>query len=487
MISARSSLALPTRRTFFCLGLLSISALAMACSSSVSPGGTGGGGTGGGGTGGSGGQKPITCTWTPETSNATCPAGPCPITLDQALTCDDLEFGAPGVRVAPAPDGTWLATSSSNDRQVYRIANGQAERQDGVPKEYVRTTIALALGPEGKVHLAADTTTAPDYVGGIVYATLDQGAWTSSVAFDNKAKYTPVVDLEVGADGVPLLWAVTDAPDHYDLLRPAAPGGWTVTPAKVPEVGAWNRFTRASDGSLVALAFKQTVTGGEQLHALVGDQDRTIGTASIDIFAPDYAVAAGPAPGSPGDVLFAVAMAYEDGIHVYRVPPSGPPMESVIPGVVGPIATCKTPEKESCTGATCHETGVGMEDHGFALAFADDGTAYLAYVITAHDQTISYSLQGDPGIEDCWSNVSSDSSKATLHLVRIGADDMDPKEVLTMPIERPGGTDAFSEFSGAERFFDMRAYDKELAIGLRTGWVGGPYAVRVIRLTTGSL
>src|SRR5688572_6000935 len=105
--------------------LLSAAGL-FACSSSHSHGAGGAGGAGGGG-GGGGGTQPGTCTWTTKTSNATCPIGPCPIMLDEELTCSDTEFGAHRVRVAPAPDATWLATASSRERHVYRLANGARE------------------------------------------------------------------------------------------------------------------------------------------------------------------------------------------------------------------------------------------------------------------------------------------------------------------------------------------------------------------------
>jgi hypothetical protein len=488
----KSALASLPRTALFSLGLLAGAAALAACSSTtVTPTGTGGsggaGGSGGGGDGGMGGQKPVTCTWAAKTSNAVCAAGACPIALDQELRCDDDEFAAPGVRVAPAPDATWLATSSSNDRQVYRIAGGKAEKQDGVPKEYLRTMIALALGPDGAVHLASDTTSQPDYKGGVVYSSYAAGAWTSSVAFDNPEKYTSVLDLEMTKDNTPLLWVLTDAPNTYSLLTPKPAGGWAVAAAPVPEAGAWNRFTRGSDGSIVSLAFKQTAGGGEQLHALVGAADRSIGAPSSDFSAPDYVLAAAPAPGAPNELLFTLAMLYGDGIHVFGESASAPEKEVTIPGIKAPVATCHPPDPMSCTGATCHETAVGLERGSFALAWTDEGVAYLAYVITSFDQDITYSLQGDPGIEDCWGNVASDKSTATLHLVRVAFDGSAPKEVLTMPVDRPGGSDAFSDLNSSVRVLDARAFGHDLAIGLRTGWVGQPHAVRLLRLDTSAL
>ncbi|MEO7330329.1 MAG: hypothetical protein ABI193_17265 [Minicystis sp.] len=480
--------SLSPRIALLSLGLLA--AAASACSSTtVAPSGTGGsGGSGGSGGGGTGGQKPVACTWTAKTSNAVCAAGACPITIDQELRCDDDEFAAPGVRVAPAPDATWLATSSGHARQVYRIAGGKSEKQDSVPESFQRTSIALTLGNDGAVHLASDTTTQPDYKGGVVYASYVGGAWTTSVAFDNPEKYTSVLDLEMAKDNTPLLWVLTDAPDTYSLLTPDPAGGWKVAPAAVPEAGAWNRFTRASDGSIVSLAFKQNASNGEQLHALVGATDRAIGAPSNDFSAPDYVIAAPPAPGSPSELLFALAMAYDnDGIHVFGESKSAPEREVILPGIKAPVSTCQNPDPMNCTGATCHETAVGMERGSFSLAWTDEGIAYLAYVITTYDQELTYSLQGDPGIEDCWANVASDKSTATLHLVRVAFDGSMPKEVLAMPVDRPGGGDAFSDLNSSVRVLDARAFGHDLAIGLRTGWITDPHAVRVLRLDTSML
>ena len=54
---------------------------------------------------------------------------------------------------------------------------------------------------------------------------------------------------------------------------------------------------------------------------------------------------------------------------------------------------------------------------------------------------------------------------------------------------------AFTSENGVTRFFheldaqrlDARAFGHDLALGLRTGWVGQPHAVRVLRLDTSAL
>src|SRR5690242_10657898 len=57
-----------------------------------------------------------------------CTSEPCAIVADVEIFCGYDEFADPGIRVAPAPGATWLATSSSHGAIVHRIAGGQAQR-----------------------------------------------------------------------------------------------------------------------------------------------------------------------------------------------------------------------------------------------------------------------------------------------------------------------------------------------------------------------
>jgi hypothetical protein len=129
-----------------------------------------------------------------------------------------------------------------------------------------------------------------------------------------------------------------------------------------------------------------------------------------------------------------------------------------------------------------------MEARAFALAWTDDGVAWLVYEVTAFDQIIAYGPQGDPGVQFCVGNVSTDASKGTLHVVRVALDGSAPKEVLSMPIDRPGTPDVFQPLGDFDdpRFIDARGFGKDLAIGVRTGWFNGN-AVRVVRIDTTKL
>jgi hypothetical protein len=420
-----------------------------------------------------------------KTSAATCAAGPCPIVLDEELRCADTEFAAPGLRVAPAPDATWLATSSTNDRIVYSLTSTSQQRQEGVPSGFQRTTMSLALGPDGAVHLGADTTQLGQseagltYNGGASHAAFVNGTWGSSLVHHNLGRYTPVLDLEVGSDNVPRMWIVSDPPSGYSMAIPSATGTWTLTSAalSVPtSIGLGYRFTLASDGSVVALAFD----GSSQLQALVGSTPRAVGSPA-STSSPDFVVTAAPAPATPAGPLFAVAITHDDGIHVVAESAQAPETEVTVSGAKARTPTCVTPATTATCAGTCHETSSGMEAQAFALAWTDDGVAYLVYVVTAFDQTITYGPQGDLGAQFCVGNVTQDASTGTLHVVRVALDGSAPSEVLSMPIDRPGNGDMFAGDFDDPRFIDARGFAKDLAIGVRTGW-SSPNAVRVVRL-----
>jgi hypothetical protein len=407
----------------------------------------------------------VSCTWTTQTSNATCPAGPCPIALDEVLNCNDTEMG---VRVGAAPDATWLATSSTHDRLVYRLANGTEQRQDGVPAGFLGTTMSLALAADGSVHLGAADSDGP------TYAHFANGMWTSSILHDN----AQVVDLEVGSDGAPLMWIWTPN-GGYSLATQGTAGAWTLADAATPvpfiDAGS-NHFTLASDGSIVALAFDLGVPTSIQLRALVGGVARSIGSPfAEDLLLPDYAVTSAPAPTAPTGPLFAVAIRHPDGVHVVGESAQAAETEVTVAGSMAATPTCWRTDGP-CVGP-CHETSSGMEAGAYALAWTADGVAWLVYVETHFDQTIRYTPGGD-NQQICIGVVSSDSSTGTLHVVRVALDGSAPEEALSMPVDRP-------DTRGNSPLIDARGFGKDLAIGIRTGWKEN--AVRVVRIDTSKL
>jgi hypothetical protein len=220
-----------------------------------------------------------------------------------------------------------------------------------------------------------------------------------------------------------------------------------------------------------------------QLLAQVGGTVRNVGSAAPGAGAPDFDVTAPPAPAVPSGPLFAVAIAEADGLHVFGESAQAPETETTVGGAIAPPApTCNAPSPPNCN-TTCHVTASGMEPRAFALARTDDGVAWLVYVVTNFDQTIgAFFQQTSDGSSFCTPFTSGDASTGTLHLVRLALDGTAPKEVLSMPIDRPGAKDMFASEWEYPRFVDARGFGKGLAIGVRTGW--NTSAVRVIRVDT---
>src|SRR5262249_50644430 len=150
-------------------------------------------------------------------------------------------------------------------------------------------------------------------------------------------------------------------------------------------------------------------------------------------------VASTPAPGSPAGPLFALAAARDEGLAVIAGTATTK-TKALVTSATAPVPTCHAPSP--CSG-TCNEKAIGMENGAFALARTDDGTAWLAYVVTAFDQTLTYSSAGgEPGSDFCAGTVTGDTSTATLHLVKVVLDGTTPPaELMTMPVDRPANGD----------------------------------------------
>lgn len=96
----------------------------------------------------------VECEATPQDHAAECPE-PCPITVDLEVACDDEDFGEFGLRVAPAPDTTWLVTASEQAALLFRADAVDAIPQGVLPVSFFDTRIDAALDPAGELHLVA--------------------------------------------------------------------------------------------------------------------------------------------------------------------------------------------------------------------------------------------------------------------------------------------------------------------------------------------
>ncbi|MEZ4449246.1 MAG: hypothetical protein R3B09_07180 [Nannocystaceae bacterium] len=427
---------------------------------------------------------PVECVVSPMEHLEACPGEPCPIVEDVEIRCDDDEVAAPGIRVAPTADETWLVTASSHARIFIRVVDGEGGLFEALPEAFDRETILLAAGPEGAVHAAADVTQPPTYDGGLVHVA-DPGRWAPTTVYDT-TKYIPILDLEVALDGVPHLWFIGDAPDQKNLATRVDEVEWSVGPAPLPSGVEWTHYTLTSAGAPVGAGFHEAGSGW-QLWTLVDGVEAMLGAQVDDLFPHGYRLTPAPVPLAPPGPPYAVAIQHLDGIRV--VWPEGDPYTEVaIAGSESLLTLCDGTWDDGCP-APCHELGGGLEDGAMALARGSDGVVWLVYVRTQLDYEVTYS-------EECTKNqgcycktkVGADVGAATLQVVRVPVDGAPPTLALSQPIADPALFDLFSGWQDTPRGVDARAFGDHLAVAIRTmDGPGGPYAVRMLRIDTSML
>jgi hypothetical protein len=456
--------------------------------------GTGGeGAAGGGGAGGSGGDAPVVCTSQVMHHPSACPAEPCAITEDVEIACDDWEYAAPGLRVGPAPDATWLMTTSDRERFAFRVAGGEATRgDDGLPETYARQILSFALDSGGQPHLAVDVTgfdSAGHYPGGAEHAALADGAWSTSLVYDREDKGVPVIDLEIGPGDTPYVWIVSDAPGAVVLATPVDEGQWSAEPAATPDTGGgWRRFTLTASGEPVAFDFEEIVAGSAwQLRTVIAGKEASLG-AVVDDWSPGgYAVthAISPATAAPAGPPLAVAVMHDDGLHVAWPVELGF-TELVVDDSERLTPSCDASWDNGCPGP-CHDAASGLERDAYAIARTADGVVWVAFVRTALNLDLRFEEHCDPepGCY-CEAIVDDDQTTATLHLVRIDTAAPSVAEVLSTSIAPLQTFNLFSDLWTPVRLVDLRGHGSDLAIGVRTRTAGDPLgaAVRVLRLDT---
>ncbi len=444
---------------------------------------------GAGGTGGAGGFEPVTCAATPMDHAADCPE-PCPIAADVEVRCDDDEFAAPGIRVAPAPEGTWLVTSSGADRMLFDVTAAGAIRDEALPASLIRQPVGAALGPAGELHLMADSTVGygADYPGGLLHLARAGDAWQESLVFDT-AKYIPPIDIDAGSDGVVHLWFTSDAPSQQTHAVPDGAGGWTLEPAPSPAGSDWPRFTIGDDGRIVALGFAEALPGNWQLRTLIDGQERALGAMFFDNFPLHYVVthAASPTLPLPGGPAFAAAIQHRDGLSV-AWPTAASYDEVAIPESGLPVPVCEGYYDNGCPGP-CHETAVGVEESALGIARTTDGRIWLTYVVTHYDIQIHYEQRNDPELGPyCAAVFDQDDTSAVLHLVEVPTSGAPPAPALAVPMRPPALADLFISWHDFPRAVDVRAFGSALAIGVRTSSsTPDRAAVRVLRIETGPM
>jgi hypothetical protein len=432
--------------------------------------------------------------------SAACPSAPCPITEDVQISCQGDRLGElGGLRVAPAPNTTWLSTSSDADQMLFRISGGSAERSN----HGLLHSGLLALDNEGALHMAYTETplgVSPSNPPFAAHAVLRGNTWTSErvyADFGRQYSGTRVDAFEIAQDNQLYLWGsggVTGA--QLMTKKPAAPS-WTDSPiwggALYGEMG----YTVINDGSPVALGIVRPNSGA------LGDLYVQLAGENIELsrgLIPDstYRVTHAPPPSSDASVgpnLATVTQA-SSGLSVAWLTPDGvarvdlpgttftpSPEESIYVGVKDPV----------CASSSRYvAAGVALDEYN--IARTSDGSIWAAYIYTEYDVQHHYEAYCDVcSTDDCCSCnrvIEQDDSRASLHLVRIDTITATAREVLVVPMAPLQMSAAFRSLPSWRdpRMFDMRGFGKNLAIGLRTRskTVARPN-VRVLRIDTSTL
>ncbi|MFV8753110.1 hypothetical protein ACNOYE_21385 [Nannocystaceae bacterium ST9] len=419
------------------------------------------------------GDGDLTCTTMPgDHAAATCTGGECPIVTDVLLACNDSEFSDPGLRVAATAEQAWLVTASSNTAILLEASGDQGSTSD-LPASMIRTTALLAQDQDGAVVLATDTTVFEGYAGGLTYYRRDQGAWVEELVFDLPDKYVRNYDLELAADGTAHLWFEDDPPESFEHATRQGPDSWTHEDSVPGNPGSWTRWTLDLAGVPIGFSFAGDF-GGWQLETRIAGVDAPIGSPLADFAPLAYRPVSPAVPATLAPVpSFAVVVQHEDSLRVaWPNEGLGPEawFEFALPETPLAAFNCSPGDPYVDCGPDCHEQTLGLDQAGFGVSQTSDGRLWLAWVETNYDLTFHYTQDcGEPPSTECYCNseVVQDDSTATLRVASFDFADQSLVEVLELPIPPLQQINLFGGPPDNARLVDARAYDDQLAIGLR--------------------
>ena len=188
-----------------------------------------------------------------------------------------------------------------------------------------------------------------------------------------------------------------------------------------------------------------------------------------------------------------MALLEGDGIHVAGLGAQGW-TETVIPSTL-PLRPSCAPPSVGCPAMPCHETGAGVspgvdgqgESASVGLAWTVDGAAWLAYAIVRNDEQVHFVLTNNE-IDECLATIDSGGPSWEVHVARVPLDGTTIKEILRLPVPPiegfPAGYIANQAQAKTARFFDLKVFGTDLALGFRTRDASGAGTVRVLRIDT---
>lgn len=422
-------------------------------------------------TSGSGPDETTACAASPADHAAACPE-PCAIVVDLDLDCQDPRVATLGLSVAPAPDTTWLATTTYEDRMLLSADAAGVERvgDDVLPADMVFEWVFLALSPGGEAAMLSKT-------GGVGWGPTEHWgglgeAWSRSVVQEESAPR----GLEIDAAGAPHAWLELKGRKPA-VATLAADGTWTTEVVALSEGEEVVDHTVTTDGQ-DAVFVLDGFNGDWQYRTLIGGQDQPVGAAISHPWSLGLKAARG-APTAEGPA-FAAAIMHPDGIHIVY------PMNGSLTEVTVPDTTLIDPKCSRLAGecgASCSDKMTGVMRDSMALARTADGQLWLAHVETSIDISVHYE-GGCPDPEECScaTQIDHDNGKSTLHLTRIRPDGSAPQSVLALPAARYAVE--FQTFEFGADILDVRGFGTDIAIGYLSEM---PRAIRLLRIDTTKL
>ncbi|WAS95276.1 hypothetical protein [Nannocystis punicea] len=421
---------------------------------------------------------------------AVCPSGQCPISADVELRCADFDFGSPGVRVAPTPDVTWVATASGSDSMLFRVTSDSAQRVT-LPARFARSTIHLAAGPGGDLHVAAEVRGMIDPIDADIAYLAETNDWTEETAHVGMAG-EPLAGFQVLPDGRPHIWHFGDGPDDFRELVRDDQGAWTGTPVAFPAGGYGTpKFGRDAGGRLLAADMRKDDT----LYWLDVEVDGAVQRLGKNFNSSDwqhYFLVPSAQPTPPVGAPFAALIQDENLLEVAWPIDDETSAAAQLSGfelLEGQCEGTEFPDDEMKCPGPCTTTATGFEDSTATLARTPDGLAWAVVVTTQLDTTYEYTLDCQDRLGCfCLPSVVSDATTSTLHVFRVTMDDADPLEVLTLPLPRLAVDGAWSEFGNTLVATHAQAFGDSLAVGLRLhGALPGEIVVRALRIELDAL
>jgi hypothetical protein len=442
---------------------------------STDPGGGGSAGStnpGGGGSGGAVVAKKVPCDGPPVDHSAACTA-PCPLTVDLNVFCNDSEFAAPGLSVAPGPDATWLLTTSAHDRMLIKADAAGVTRvgDDVLPNEFVRSQLLFGRSPKGELHVVGDTRQPPYFdVGGVQDLAFDGASWTQTAVLPEAKKSFGAQALAIGSDGALHLWSVRWSPDTKYSAKHAwqdAAGSWSVGDMPLPQDATDFQFALTADGQPASFGSADLGVDGWTLQSEIGGVQESVGSGAKSpsvLYFFRFLLAEGPLV--PGGPAFAALTLHPEALHVVW-PQGGSYQEIALAGSAPLYPTCAG---SGMCDSICHETASGVEDGAMAIARTEDGTLWVGFAVHHLDMQFHYTPCGpNPGdCGYCVGSAISDNSTTTFHLVRVPTDGSAPQEVLALPIDELALDVWQGLFDGTKHAVAMRGAGEDVAIGLRT-------------------